>query len=147
MKLHELIEAPEKKTRKRVGRGPGSGMGKTSTRGEKGQKARSGASIPAWFQGGQSTLFRRLPKRGFNNARFTIRFAIINLGDLDKFFNDGDTVTLEILKERGVIKKELYGLKILGDGELTKKLTVKAHRFSSKAVTKIEASGGNAEVI
>ena len=97
MKLHELNSAPEAKARKRVGRGPGSGMGKTSTRGEKGQKARSGASIPAWFQGGQAPLYRRVPKRGFNNARFTTRYATINLSDINKFFKDGDVVTPEVV--------------------------------------------------
>jgi len=146
MKLHELNALPEAKTRKRVGRGPGSGMGKTSTRGEKGQKARSGASIPAWFQGGQSTLFRRLPKRGFNNARFATKYAVINLATLNKF-NDGDVVTPEALKEAGIIKKELSGIKVLGHGELEKKLTVRAHRFSMKAIAKIEANGGSCEVI
>ena len=146
MKLHELNSLPEKKKRKIVGRGPGSGMGKTSTRGENGQKSRSGASISAWFQGGQSPIYRRIPKRGFNNAEFTKRFAIINLSDLNRF-NDGEVVTLELLKENGIIKKELCGLKVLGNGELNKKLTVKANRFSSKAVSKIEAKGGVAEVI
>ena len=146
MKLHELNSLPEAKRRKIVGRGPGSGMGKTSTRGENGQKSRSGASIKPWFQGGQSPLYRKLPKRGFNNARFTTRYAIINLNDLNRF-NDGDVVTIEVLKELGIIKKELSGLKVLGDGELTKKVTVKANRFSSKAVTKIESAGGIAEVI
>ncbi len=147
MKLHELNSAPEAKARKRVGRGPGSGMGKTSTRGEKGQKARSGASIPAWFQGGQAPLFRRIPKRGFNNARFTTRYATINLSDLNKFFKDGDVVTPEVLKEKGIIKKELSGIKVLGNGKLEKKLTIKAHRFSSSAVSKIESAGSKAEVI
>lgn len=147
MKLENLPVSKESKSRKRVGRGPGSGMGKTSTRGEKGQKARSGASIPAWFQGGQSPLYRRLPKRGFNNARFTTRFATINLADLDRYFADGDIVTPEILKERGIIKKQLSGVKVLASGELTKKLTIKAQRFSSEAVTKIEAAGSKAEVI
>ena len=147
MKLHELNSAPEAKARKRVGRGPGSGMGKTSTRGEKGQKARSGASIPAWFQGGQAPLFRRIPKRGFNNARFTTRYATINLCDLNKFFKDGDVVTPEVLKEKGIIKKELSGIKVLGNGKLEKKLTIKAHRFSSSAVSKIESAGSKAEVI
>ena len=146
MKLHELNSLSESKRRKIVGRGPGSGMGKTSTRGQKGQKSRSGVSIKPWFQGGQSPLYRKLPKRGFNNAAFTVRYAIINLNDLNRF-NDGDVVTLELLKELGIIKKELSGLKVLGNGELTKKLTVKANRFSSKAVSKIEASGGVAEVI
>lgn len=147
MKLHELNSAPEAKNRKRVGRGPGSGMGKTSTRGEKGQKARSGASIPAWFQGGQSPLFRRVPKRGFSNARFKIRFATINLSDINKFFNDGDVITPEVLKERGIIKKQLNGVKVLGNGELEKKVTIKAQRFSTKAVSKIESAGSKAEVI
>ena len=147
MKLNELNKAPEAKAKKRVGRGPGSGMGKTSTRGQKGQKSRSGASIPAWFQGGQTPLYRRLPKRGFNNAEFRTAYATINLSDLNKFFNDGDVVTPEVLKERGIIKKQLCGVKVLGNGELEKKLTVKASRFSSSAVTKIESAGGKAEVI
>ena len=147
MKLNELNKAPEAKAKKRVGRGPGSGMGKTSTRGQKGQKSRSGASIPAWFQGGQTPLYRRLPKRGFNNAEFRTAYATINLSDLNKFFNDGDVVTPELLKERGIIKKQLCGVKVLGNGELEKKLTVKASRFSSSAVTKIESAGGKAEVI
>ncbi|MDD2208066.1 MAG: 50S ribosomal protein L15 [Bacilli bacterium] len=146
MKLHNLDAMPEAKSRKRVGRGPGSGTGKTSGRGEKGQKARSGASIPAWFQGGQSALFRRLPKRGFNNKRFRTEYATINLDDLNRF-NDGDVITPEVLKEAGIIKKELAGIKVLGDGELTKKITIKAHRFSSRAVTKIESAGAIAEVI
>ena len=147
MKLNELNRAPEAKTRKRVGRGPGSGMGKTSTRGQKGQKSRSGASIPAWFQGGQTPLYRRLPKRGFNNARFRTEYATINLSDLNKYFNDGDVVTPELLKEKGIIKKQLCGVKVLGNGELEKKLTIRANRFSSSAVTKIESAGGKAEVI
>ena len=147
MKLNELQKAPEAKNRKRVGRGPGSNWGKTSGRGQKGQKSRSGVSIHAWFQGGQTPLYRRVPKRGFNNARFTTTYATINLSDLNKFFKDGDEVTPEILKERGIIKKQLDGIKVLGNGELEKKLTVKANRFSSTAVTKIESAGGKAEVI
>ncbi len=147
MKLNELQKSPEAKSRKRIGRGPGSGMGKTATKGQKGQKSRSGVSISAWFQGGQTPLYRRVPKRGFNNARFTTVYATINLSDLNKFFNDGDEVTPEILKERGIIKKQLDGIKVLGNGELEKKLTVKANRFSSTAVTKIESAGGKAEVI
>lgn len=146
MKLHNLETLPEKKAIKRVGRGPGSGMGKTSTRGQKGQHARSGSGISPWFEGGQSPLFRRIPKRGFNNNRFKIEYAIINLDDLNKF-NDGDVITPQILKEKGIIKKQLAGIKVLGDGELTKKITVKAHRFSSKAIAKIESAGGIAEVI
>ena len=147
MKLHELNASPEAKSRKRVGRGPGSGLGKTAGRGENGQKSRSGASIPAWFQGGQTPLYRRLPKRGFNNARFRTEYATINLSDLNKYFNDGDVVTPELLKEKGIIKKQLCGVKVLGNGELEKKLTIKANRFSSSAVTKIERAGGKAEVI
>ena len=146
MKLENLCATPEAKIRKRVGRGPGSGMGKTSTRGENGQKSRSGASISAWFEGGQSPLYRRIPKRGFNNKRFRIEFATINLSDLNKF-NDGDVVTPELLKEKGIIKKQLCGIKVLGNGTLEKKLTVKANRFSSAAATKIESAGGTAEVI
>ena len=141
-----MSRTPERKATKRVGRGAGSGMGKTSTRGENGQKSRSGASIKPWFEGGQSPLYRRIPKRGFNNARFRIEFATINLSDLNRF-NDGDVITPELLKEKGIIKKELCGLKVLGNGTLEKKLTIRANRFSSSAVTKIENAGGTAEVI
>lgn len=146
MKLESLNKTPEFTSRKRVGRGPGSGMGKTATRGENGQKKRSGASIPAWFQGGQSPLYRRIPKRGFNNTRFETKYAVINLSDLNRF-EDGTIVTPELLKEKGIIKKQLNGVKVLGYGELEKKITIKAHRFSSAAVTKIESKGGKAEVI
>ena len=147
MKLENLTKAPEAKAKKRVGRGPGSGLGKTSGRGQKGQKSRSGVSIKPWFQGGQAPLYRRIPKRGFNNARFREEFAVINLADLNRFFKDGDVVTPEVLKERGIIKKQLSGVKVLGNGTLDKKVTVKATRFSSKAVTKIENAGGKTEVI
>lgn len=146
MKLENLEKSPETKVRKRVGRGPGSGMGKTSTRGEKGQKARSGASISPWFEGGQSPLYRRIPKRGFNNKQFKTVYATINLSDLNRF-NDGDIVTPELLKELGIVKKQLDGIKVLANGNLEKKITVRAHRFSSRAVTKIEEQGGTAEVI
>ena len=147
MKLHELNALPEAKNRKRVGRGSASGQGKTAGHGEKGQKARSGVSISAWFQGGQTPLYRRIPKRGFNNKRFETKYACINLSSLNKFFKDGDVVSPEILKEKGIIKKQLAGVKILANGELDKKLTVKANRFSSAAVTKIEKAGGKTEVI
>ena len=147
MRLENLPKTKEMKSIKRVGRGPGSGMGKTSTRGEKGQKSRSGVSIPAWFQGGQTPLHRRIPIRGFNNKQFETKYAVINLNDLEKFFNDGDVVTPEVLKERRIIKKQLSGVKVLGFGELTKKLTVKASRFSSSAIQKIEKAGGKTEVI
>lgn len=147
MKLHELKKNEGAIfARKRVGHGPGSGLGKTSGKGHKGQKARSGASINPVFEGGQTPLYRRLHKRGFTNAQFKTRYATINVSDLNRF-NDGDTVTLELLKEMGIIKKELSGLKVLGNGNLEKKLTIKANRFSSKAVSKIEDAGGTAEVI
>ena len=146
MKLNNLEKSPETKARKRVGRGPGSGMGKTATRGENGQKSRSGASISALFEGGQTPLYRRVPKRGFNNKRFATVYATINLTDLNRF-NDGDTVTPEVLFETGIVKKQLAGIKVLANGTLEKKVNVKAHRFSSKAVTKIEEKGGTAEVI
>ena len=147
MKLENLPKSKEMKVKKIVGRGPGSGMGKTSTHGEKGQKSRSGVTISAWFQGGQSPLYRRLPKRGFNNKRFETKYATINLSDLNTYFNDGDEVTPEILKERGIIKKQLSGIKVLASGQLEKKLTVKANRFSNKAIDAIEAAGGKTEVI
>ena len=146
MKLENLSKSPETKARKRVGRGPGSGMGKTSTRGENGQKSRSGVSISAWFEGGQTPLYRRVPKRVFNNKRFRTEYATINISDLNRF-NDGDTVTPELLFELGIVKKQLAGIKVLANGKLEKKVNVKAHRFSSKAVTKIEEQGGTAEVI
>ena len=146
MKLNNLEKSPETKARKRVGRGPGSGMGKTATSGENGQKSRSGASISAWFEGGQTPLYRRVPKRGFNNKRFATVYATINLTYLNRF-NDGDTVTPEVLFETGIVKKQLAGIKVLANGTLEKKVNVKAHRFSSKAVTKIEEKGGTAEVI
>ena len=131
---------------KRVGRGPGSGLGKTSGRGENGQKSRSGASIPAVFEGGQTPLFRRLHKRGFSNARFKVRYATVNVEDLN-IFNDGDVVTPELLKEKGIVKKQLSGIKVLGNGTINKKLTIKAHRFTQSALVKIEESGSKAEVI
>ncbi len=147
MKLENLPKSKEMKSKKIVGRGPGSGLGKTSGHGQKGQKSRSGASISAWFQGGQSPLYRRLPKRGFNNKQFETKYATINLSDLNTYFNDGDVVTPEILKERGIIKKQLSGIKVLANGTLEKKLTVKAHRFSQSAIQAIETAGGKTEVI
>ena len=147
MKLHELERnRGARHERRRVGRGMGSGLGKTSGRGEKGQKARSGVSIPATFEGGQLPLYRRLPKRGFSNSDFKIRYATINVSDLNRF-KDGTVVTPELLKETGVLKNQLDGVKILGDGELEKKLTIKAHKFSASAVEKIEKSGSKIEVI
>ena len=133
-------------TRKRLGRGVGSGTGKTSGKGHKGQNARSGGGVRPGFEGGQLPLFRRLPKRGFSNAMFKTVYATINVSDLEKF-EDGAVVTPELLKEMGILKKQLAGVKVLGNGELTKKLTVKANKFSASAIEKIEAKGGKAEVI
>ena len=147
MELHTLKKNPNATfSRKRVGRGIGSGLGKTSGKGQKGQKSRSGAKINPVFEGGQSPLYRRLHKRGFSNARFKTRYQQINVSEFNKF-NDGDVITPEVLKEKGIIKKELDGIKVLGYGSLTKKVTIKAHRFSSSALQKIEESGSKAEVI
>ena len=148
MKLHEL-RAPEGATKKpkRKGRGTATGQGKTAGRGMNGQNSRSGGGVRPGFEGGQIPLFRRLPKRGFTNSLFKKEYAIINLETLDKLFNDGDAVSMETLLEKGVIRKELNGLKVLGRGEITKKLTVKAAIFSASAKEKIEAAGGKAEVI
>ena len=144
MKLHELeknIGATHAK--KRVGHGPGSGLGKTSGRGQKGQKARSGGSINPVFEGGQLPLYRRLPKRGFSNYPFKKEYAVINLSDLN-VFEDGTVVTPALLKERGIVKKQLSGIKVLGEGQLEKKLTVQAHKFSKNAIDKINESGSKA---
>lgn len=147
MKLHELKKVEGSTHRRKiVGRGPGSGMGKTSTRGEKGQNARSGGGVKPWFEGGQTPLYKRIPRRGFSNARFTTRYAIVNVSDLNRF-KDGETVTPELLKESGLVKKELNGIKILGNGKLEKKLDVKANVFTNSAITKIEEMGGTTEVI
>lgn len=147
MKLNNMV-APvgAKHDRKRVGRGIGSGLGKTSGKGHKGQNARSGGGVRPGFEGGQLPLFRRLPKRGFKNALFKTRYAVINLSDLEKF-DDGAVVTPELLKEMGLIKKQLDGVKVLGNGKLTKKLTIKANKFSDAALREIEKTGGKAEVI
>ena len=145
MKLNELTNL-NAKTRKRVGRGAGSGLGKTSGKGHKGQNARSGGGVRPGFEGGQLPLFRRLSKRGFNNYNFRTVYATVNVSDLERF-EEGTEVTKELLIEAGLIKKELDGIKVLGNGELTKKLTVKANKFSSTAKTKIENVGGTTEVI
>ncbi len=147
MKLHELV-ANEGATqaKKRVGRGPGSGLGKTSGRGQKGQKARSGGAKGATFEGGQLPLYRRLPKRGFSNSEFKTVYAIINLSDLNRF-EDNTVVTPALLKEVGLVKKGLDGIKVLGEGNLEKKLTIQANKFSASAIEKIEKSGSKAEVI
>ena len=147
MKLHELSPNPGSvSSRKRVGRGPGSGLGKTSGKGHKGQNARSGGGVRVGFEGGQLPLFRRLSKRGFNNYEFRTVYATVNVSDLNRF-EDGTTVTPELLIETGLVKKELDGIKVLGNGELTKKLVVKANKLSGSAKEKIENNGGKAEVI
>lgn len=147
MKLHELSSLDGSvKNRKRVGRGPGSGTGKTSGKGEKGQNARSGGGVRPGFEGGQLPLFRRLSKRGFNNYEFRIVYSTVNVSDLNRF-EDGTVVDTALLKEVGLIKKELDGVKVLGSGELTKKLTVKANAFTKSAQEKIETIGGKTEVI
>ena len=147
MKLNELKYTDGSKfSAKRVGRGTSSGNGKTSGRGQKGQKSRSGGGVRLGFEGGQNPLFRRIPKRGFNNYNFRVRYAVINVSDLDRFA-DGAEITPELLKEMGLVKKGLDGIKVLGNGNLTKKLTVKASVFSKTAKEKIEKNGGKAEVI
>ena len=146
MKLHELSPAEgSAKSAYRKGRGAGSGNGKTAGKGHKGQNARSGGGVRPGFEGGQIPLYRRLPKRGFTN-RFAKVYAIVNVSDLNRF-NDGDIVDLAALLECGLVGKELDGLKILGNGDITKKLTVKAKIFSAAAKEKIEAAGGKAEVV
>ena len=146
MKLHELSPAAgSTKAAWRKGRGPGSGNGKTAGKGHKGQNARSGGGVRPGFEGGQLPLYRKLPKRGFNNKFATI-YATVNVSDLNKFEN-GETVNVEALINKGIISKELDGLKVLGNGELTKKLTVEAAVFSATAKEKIEAAGGKTEVV
>jgi len=134
------------RNRKRVGRGPGSGLGKTAGRGEKGQKSRSGFARKPGFEGGQMPLHRRIPKRGFTNHRFKKVYAIVNLGRLE-IFDAGTIVTPQLLVERGVLKNTKAGVKILGDGELTKALTVRAHKFSAGSQDAIAKLGGKAELI
>ena len=146
MKLHELSPAPgSAKAAWRKGRGPGSGNGKTAGKGHKGQNARSGGGVRPGFEGGQIPLYRKLPKRGFTN-HFAKEYAIINVSDLNKF-EDGATVNLETLMNAGIIRKPLCGLKVLGNGEITKKVTVEAAIFSASAKEKIEAAGGKTEVV
>ncbi|KOO40886.1 50S ribosomal protein L15 [Priestia koreensis] len=146
MKLHELQPAEgSRKTRNRVGRGIGSGNGKTAGKGHKGQNARSGGGVRLGFEGGQTPLFRRLPKRGFTNINRK-EFAIVNLDALNRF-EDGTEVTPELLVETGLVSNVKSGVKILGQGSLNKKLTIKAAKFSSTAKEAIEAAGGTTEVI
>jgi large subunit ribosomal protein L15 len=143
MRLHELKPRPGSKHRvKRLGCGESSGHGKTSGKGHKGQKARSGGSIRLGFEGGQMPLIRRLPKRGFSNAAFKTSYAILNLADLEQF-EEGVRVTEQLLREKGLVRGSFDGLKILGRGELTKKLTVEADKFSETARQGIEKAGGS----
>ncbi|MEK3955426.1 LSU ribosomal protein L15P [Psychrobacillus psychrotolerans] len=146
MKLHELKPSEgSRSSRKRIGRGIGSGTGKTSGKGHKGQNARSGGGVRPGFEGGQNPLFRRLPKRGFTNINRK-EFAIVNLDTLNRF-EDGTEVTPALLIETGVVSSEKSGIKILGNGTLGKKLTVRAHKFSASAKEAIENAGGSTEVV
>ena len=143
--VHQGIQ--RRKRRKRVGRGPGSGHGKTATRGHKGQWASAGAKKPiSMFEGGQMPLFRRVPKRGFSHATWDLKFHVVNVGDLNAF-EDGAAVDQAALAQAGLAKGPADGVRILGNGELTKRLTVKAHHFSKSAAEKITAKGGTTEVI
>ncbi len=147
MKLNELRPAEgSAKASFRVGRGPGSGNGKTAGKGHKGQNARSGGGVRPGFEGGQLPLYRKLPKRGFHN-KFATVYAIVNVSTLDRYFQDGDTVNLETLLAKKIVRKAYDGLKVLGNGEITKKLTVQASVFSAAAKEKIAAAGGQAEEV
>ena len=145
--LHEMSPNPgSRKRRKRVGRGDSSGMGKTCCRGEKGQKARTGAKIRPFFEGGQIPLFRRLPKRGFNHPQH-MEYALVNLSLIEENFNAGETVEEATLREKNLLAKTLLPIKVLANGEITKAVTVRAAKFSAAAIAKIEAAGGKAEVV
>lgn len=147
MELHDLHPAPgAKKSRKRIGRGPGSGNGKTAGKGHKGQKSRSGYSRRYGFEGGQMPLVRRIPKRGFCNI-FRVEFQVVNLRALERVFADGDTVSIESLIDKGLVRHPKRPVKILGEGDLSKKLTVQVHKFSGSAKAGIEKAGGTCEVV
>jgi large subunit ribosomal protein L15 len=142
---HGIVRRTRKK---RVGRGPGSGHGKTSTRGSKGQWTSAGAKKPRWtFEGGQMPLFRRIPKRGFSHETWDQKYHVVNVGDLNDYFNDGAVIGPDELAKTGLANGPADGVRILGDGELTKKLTVKAHGFTKSAIEKIKAKGGTTEII
>jgi large subunit ribosomal protein L15 len=142
---HGIVRRTRKK---RVGRGPGSGHGKTSTRGSKGQWTSAGAKKPRWtFEGGQMPLFRRIPKRGFSHETWDQKYHVVNVGDLNDYFNDGAVIGPDELAKTGLANGPADGVRILGDGELTKKLTVKAHGFTKSAIEKIGAEGGTTEII
>ena len=146
MNLNDLKRAGERKKRKRIGRGFGSGHGKTSCRGHKGQRARSGGNIRPGFEGGQMPLHRRLPRRGFTNINRT-EYSYVNCGQINSAFDEGSLITPEDLKIKGLVKKIEHGVKVLGGGEVGKSLVVKAHSFSKAAVEKITSAGGKTEVI
>lgn len=144
MKLHDLKPTPgSKHRRRRLGRGESSGLGKTSGKGHKGQKARSGASIRPGFEGGQMPIARRLPKKGFNNAQFKTQYAIVNLVDLETKFVDGDEVNEQTLRNAGLVKGTCDGVKVLANGEITRKLTVAVDKISAAAKEKVEKAGGS----
>ncbi len=145
MRLHELIKTPGRKSRKRIGRGEGSGRGKTSGRGHKGQRARSGSSLRPGFESGHVPLYRKLPKRGFNNARFRTSFAVVNVGDLRRI--EGGTVDREALVQARLVRKDADSIKILGDGDLDRALNVTVDRVSGSAREKIEKAGGTVTVL
>jgi large subunit ribosomal protein L15 len=148
MYIHEITAiAGAHKKRKRVGRGKGSGHGKTCGRGHKGDRSRSGFSIPLTYEGGQMPLFRRIPKRGFNNANFTTRYEVVNVSQLDRLFDDGAAVGVQEMVVAGLIDSPASRIKVLGDGELSKKLNVTAHKFSKSAEQKISGCGGTVKVV
>ena len=146
MKLNELMPSVPRKARKRVGRGESSGLGKTSGKGSNGQKSRAGGGVKPYFEGGQMPIYRRVPKRGFSNALFKKEYAIINLDVLNRF-EEGTVVTPELLLETGIVSKMLDGLKVLGNGNLEKKISVEAHKVSKSAQKAIEEKGGSVEII
>lgn len=146
MKLHDIKPKLNKKRKKRVGRGPGSGHGKTSGRGHKGQKARTGFELKPSFEGGQMPLIRRIPKRGFVN-RFSKEYQVVNLETLNRRFEKDEVVTPELMKDKGLINKLSLPVKILGEGELKKPLTIRAHKFSKQAIEKINKAGAKFEII
>ena len=146
MRLHTLKSTVPRKNRKRVGRGNGNNWGRTCGRGEKGQMSRSGANHRPYFEGGQIPLLRRIPKRGFNNPNHKL-YAVVNVGLLEGLFESGDTIDLAALQAKGLVKKVGAGLKVLGEGELSKSLTVRANRFSAAATAKVEAAGGTCETL
>ncbi|MGA1861800.1 50S ribosomal protein L15 [Deferribacter thermophilus] len=148
MELHDLRPARgSKKDKKRVGRGTGSGLGTTAGKGTKGQKARSGGGVRPGFEGGQMPLYRRLPKRGFSNKKFATVYEIVNLNQLEMKFNDGDVVNAESLKSKGLIKGNKDGVKILGNGELTKKLILEVNKISASAAEKVKKVGGEIKIL